>query len=633
MTFTFSEFETANLWPLILWIAFRAVDPVRPDLVPLFLDILRVPGNEELFAWDDTDNAYLYRLLRTFISKHPGPFLEHLPRSTNYVYSLDWDRYMAEIDSETWATIKEMTWTPDRPRLTEDRAKELTTRLAAVSLQFSSKMKLPENLRAPLEIRFDEYPFKIIARVVDPDYQPATDTRPLIHPTLWGRGRGPGVYLQEQFEREYGRICHVVWNTYSPHCASFLKRVLCIDLVFGTALQNRERLRSDPGLNMAFNSFEVFIEPLLLGLRSLHLDPLDSFKFYQPDLKILFTLAEHCRWELKRHSTTTHEIAAGVHNHVHSEIVHRVEGLLQHSGSHSALRGTDAQLIIDLLQDVLDVDSLSDVKPHICQVLCQLSRDSGLHPHCFALTGLQKVGQQIAAGGFGDIWKGLVRGQNVCVKIMRVFQDADIEAILKDFGREAVIWRQLCHPNLLPFFGVYYLDNRLCLVSPWMRNGNIMEFLRTHSNTNRLSLILDVAFGVRYLHTQRVVHGDLKAINVLVTPSRRACIADFGLSAMSNSITMRFTHSTAPRGGTVRYQAPELFQGDGQKHYESDVYAVGCVFYEISTGKVPFHELPNDAGVMLRVLDGKRPSRPLPGSGTQISDSLWSCCRNAGIRM
>jgi hypothetical protein len=61
----------------------------------------------------------------------------------------------------------------------------------------------------------------------------------------------------------------------------------------------------------------------------------------------------------------------------------------------------------------------------------RLSRKSGLHPKCFILYGLQKVGQQVAAGGFGDIWKGVVYGQSVCVKAMRLFQAADVQALLK----------------------------------------------------------------------------------------------------------------------------------------------------------------------------------------------------------
>ncbi|KAJ7893803.1 hypothetical protein B0H13DRAFT_1625065, partial [Mycena leptocephala] len=48
------------------------------------------------------------------------------------------------------------------------------------------------------------------------------------------------------------------------------------------------------------------------------------------------------------------------------------------------------------------------------------------------------------AGGFADVWKGLIRGETVCVKVMRIYQEAD-------FYHEALIWRQLSHPNLLPF--------------------------------------------------------------------------------------------------------------------------------------------------------------------------------------
>ncbi|KAJ6622329.1 kinase-like domain-containing protein [Mycena sp. CBHHK59/15] len=187
-------------------------------------------------------------------------------------------------------------------------------------------------------------------------------------------------------------------------------------------------------------------------------------------------------------------------------------------------RGTLAQQLLDLVQDLLDYDSSSTVRPLLFKALIRLSRASGLHPRCFALSGLETSGHQVAAGGSGDIWKGLVRGQSVSVKVMRIFQKADVEAALKEFGREALIWRQLSHPNLLPFFGLYYLNARLCLVSPWMVNGNILEFLRKDlvSYADRVSLISDVANGLEYLHDKHVVHGDLKAINILVTPSRRA---------------------------------------------------------------------------------------------------------------
>ncbi|KAJ6466790.1 kinase-like domain-containing protein [Mycena sanguinolenta] len=277
-----------------------------------------------------------------------------------------------------------------------------------------------------------------------------------------------------------------------------------------------------------------------------------------------------------------------------------------------------------------DLDSFPVSKPLVFRALRRLSRSSGLHPRCFILPGLQRLGQQVAGGGFGDIWKGLVGGQNVCVKVMRIFGNSNITAALKEFGREAVIWRQLYHPNVLPFFGLYYVENRLCLVSPWMGDGHVVQFIRNHkpNDTKRLSLILDVALGLQYLHGQKVVHGDLKGLNILITPSHRACIADFGVASIADNITVRFTHSTVTaRAGTARYQAPELFRIENTTkiHYGSDIYAFACVCYEILTGQVPFHEFQNDMAVMMKVAAGYRPPRPTSCSGVL---DLWELLRS-----
>ncbi|KAJ7810943.1 kinase-like domain-containing protein [Mycena olivaceomarginata] len=310
-----------------------------------------------------------------------------------------------------------------------------------------------------------------------------------------------------------------------------------------------------------------------------------------------------------------------------SVIVARLVLFLRNQESYKEVlssRGTDAQQLLDLLQDLLDLEGFSVVKPSIFEALLRLSRASGLHPQCLPLLGLQKVGQQLAGGAFGDIWKGLVRGQSVCVKIMRIFENSNIQVVLKEFSREALICRQLCHPNVLPFFGVYYFDNRLCLVSPWMKDGHIMKFLAAEqpTTTKCLSLILDMALGLQYLHEQDIVHGDLKGANILVTPSHRACIADFGVSSIVKAITVRFTHTTADKGGgTTNYSAPELFQGH-QNHFGSDVYAFSCVWYEIMTGNAPFHDLQGLA-VMFKVVASDRPSRPTSCLAPAL-DGLWA---------
>ncbi|KAJ6573301.1 kinase-like domain-containing protein [Mycena sp. CBHHK59/15] len=285
-----------------------------------------------------------------------------------------------------------------------------------------------------------------------------------------------------------------------------------------------------------------------------------------------------------------------------------------------ACRGSMAQQLLDLVQDLLD--SCSEPRPLLSKALIRLARASGLYPRCFALPGAMKIGKQVAAGGFGDIYQCSVGKQTVAVKMMRLFRDSDVEAAHKAYGREALVWRQLSHPNLLPFFGLYFLENRLCLVSPWMENGHIMDFLRdAPPDHDRLALMLDVAKGLEHLHTESIIHGDLKPTNILITPSGRACIADFGLSSISEVASLKFTHSTTKiQGGTVRYQAPEVMQ-DNPNHYGSDIYALGCVYYEIMTGKVPFSELRNEVWVSIKVTEGHRPSVP---ETSDYDPSFWS---------
>ncbi|KAJ7878757.1 kinase-like domain-containing protein [Mycena olivaceomarginata] len=420
-------------------------------------------------------------------------------------------------------------------------------------------------------------------------------------------------------------LCHNIWH--SAHGMSTLERVEVMHLALNMLPCNLTTyayslIRRSPGHDIrgldVLKQLGGFVE-----------DRLGALQKYRQDIQILVGVMQSTKE--KYSIATNHTISKHVHENMKRDVsivVARFVVFLRDLQSYKEFlecHGTDAQQLLDLLQDLLDLDSFSVVKPLLFKALVRLSRFSGLHPRCLALSGLQKVGQQVTGGGFADIWKGLVRGQGVCVKIMRIFEDSNVEAVLKEFAREAVIWRQLCHPNVLPFFGIYYLDNRLCLVSPWMEYGNVLKFLAVKKPTNpeRLSLILDVALGLQYLHERKIIHGDLKGLNILVTPSRRACIADFGVCSITNAMTVRFTHTTVTaRASTARYQAPELFRGESENHLGSDVYAFACVCHEIMTEKVPFHELPNDMTVMFKVLGGHRPSRPLSCSATAL-DGLW----------
>ncbi|KIM77961.1 hypothetical protein PILCRDRAFT_607034 [Piloderma croceum F 1598] len=303
------------------------------------------------------------------------------------------------------------------------------------------------------------------------------------------------------------------------------------------------------------------------------------------------------------------------------------------------LRGQMAQSMVNLLQARLDFPMELKYKPRHVKALLKLCRASGLYPESLALKGIEMERHPVDNGGYGDVYKGQLHGRKLAIKVLKVYQSSNLTKLLKNFLSEAVIWRQLSHPNVLPFYGIYQSDDslpRLCLTSPWMENGNAVEFLNHHPDTHCVHLASDMALGLEYLHRLQpsVVHGDLKGANILITQSGRACLADFGLAIAIDSNTMTVAqNSTIRSGGTVRWQAPELFNPTGcqQNTTCSDIYAFACVCYEMFSGQVPFYEIRQDYSVIIPVMNGKRPDFPsgdlsqTRGLNTELWDLIQAC--------
>ncbi|KAK1227547.1 histone methyltransferase set1 [Marasmius sp. AFHP31] len=198
--------------------------------------------------------------------------------------------------------------------------------------------------------------------------------------------------------------------------------------------------------------------------------------------------------------------------------------------------------------------------------MVRLSKNSGLHPKCLSIQNVKRLGDfPIAAGGFGDVWKGVI-GESielVCLKVVKVYLGSDLE---------------------------------------------------------KLSKVHDIAAGLAHLHVMKLVHSDLKGVNILITDSFRACIGDFGLSRISDTRGLSITTTSRPRG-TGRWLAPELLEGSLASK-ESDIFALGCVCFEVfASGQHPFPELPTEAAVVLAVIQGKRSTRPAEAS--ELSDDMW----------
>ncbi|KAJ6588772.1 kinase-like domain-containing protein, partial [Mycena capillaripes] len=261
------------------------------------------------------------------------------------------------------------------------------------------------------------------------------------------------------------------------------------------------------------------------------------------------------------------------------------------------------------------------------RLILKLSEACDGLPSSLYITGISgRSNHAIFGGGFGDTYQASYAGKTVALKHLRTFnRDTEQRRTRLQFCREALVWQHLQHPFILPFIGMdpeTFPSGSLCMVSPWMENGTVLKYLSDHGRASVDKLLSEIAQGLQYLHSQNIVHGDLRGANILITSEWSACLADFGLTSLSDATTA--TH-TSHRAGSIRWMAPELIDPGhfGQKFLRTpatDVYAFGCVCLELYTGRPPFASLSEPA-CMLRVLNGDRPERP--SDKPVMSDVLW----------
>ncbi|KAG6818298.1 hypothetical protein H0H93_006187 [Arthromyces matolae] len=299
-------------------------------------------------------------------------------------------------------------------------------------------------------------------------------------------------------------------------------------------------------------------------------------------------------------------------------------------------KGADAQKLLDTFQCLLDSDEGDAAfRRRLLVAMQRLSHKSRLYPTVYSLDheNIQVEKHPVAAGGFADIHKGTWNGYAICVKKIRIYQDTSTTHTFKQISKEAIIWRQLIHPNVLEIYGVYVWEGGKCILSRWMENRDINKYLESNPTVSRPQLALDVASGLAYLHSKDIVHGDLKGANILVDATGRACLSDFGLSSVYDlDIAAWASYSqAASTGGSLRWQAPELlpFQDDDEDDDDvhntkaSDVYAWGCVCIEIFMGHHPFSNAKNNGKVTYLIQSGRPPA--------QRPDPFNSCWTEAGL--
>ncbi|CAE6438652.1 unnamed protein product [Rhizoctonia solani] len=229
--------------------------------------------------------------------------------------------------------------------------------------------------------------------------------------------------------------------------------------------------------------------------------------------------------------------------------------------------------------------------PQKCDPKFLISRNSGVMPRAWDI--VSDVGSQIkegtvsrypiSRGGFGEIWSARhIDGRKIAIKTLWLHGDLAAfdphSKLEKRATKELSVWRKLDHPNVLKLLGICALGSsrEIGMVSEWMPNENVTQYILKHREADRIQLITGVATGLAYLHGNGIIHGDLKGANVVIAANGTARLMDFGLAKVVES-TLKFSTSTLQ--GTTRWMAPELMDPEEKSKavitFPTDIYSLG----------------------------------------------------------
>ncbi|XP_044476619.1 serine/threonine/tyrosine-protein kinase HT1-like [Mangifera indica] len=237
------------------------------------------------------------------------------------------------------------------------------------------------------------------------------------------------------------------------------------------------------------------------------------------------------------------------------------------------------------------------------------------------------IGCKFASGRHSRIYRGIYKQRDVAIKLVSQPQeDENLASFLeKQFTSEVALLFRLKHPNIITFVAACKKPPVFCIITEYLAGGSLRKYLHQqepHSVPLKLvlKLALDIAQGMQYLHSQGILHRDLKSENLLLGEDMCVKVADFGISCLESQCG-----SAKGFTGTYRWMAPEMIK---EKHHTKkvDVYSFGIVLWELLTALTPFENMTPEQAAFAVCQKNARPPLPptCPAAFSHLINHCWS---------
>ena len=215
-----------------------------------------------------------------------------------------------------------------------------------------------------------------------------------------------------------------------------------------------------------------------------------------------------------------------------------------------------------------------------------------------------RIESLIGTGGMAKVYKAvnIATGEPVAIKFLKE-ENQQNASYVRRFEHEAQAGMALNHPNIVKLLDAGVFEGQNYIVFEFVNGPTLKDYIVKHgvfSPRSAVNIVGHILDAIGYAHAQGIIHRDVKPQNVMITANGTVKLADFGIARLVNASTKSFSGTGAM--GSVHYISPEQAEGK-EVTFQTDLYSVGIILYEMLTGEVPFDNENEVSVAVMHVTD------------------------------